>query len=124
MQSPSLLQKNLSAKDLGFGALVISQFTLYGDVRKGRRPEFDLEDPAFIADPAAPPDETIQSGQMRVRIRDAMAQLPEEQATVIRLSFFEDKPHGEIATQLDLPLGTVKSRLRLAMRRIRTLLGE
>lgn len=93
-------------------------------LRKGRRPEFDLEDPAFIADPAAPPDETIHSGQMRVRIRDAMAQLPEEQATVIRLSFFEDKPHGEIATQLDLPLGTVKSRLRLAMRRIRTLLGE
>jgi D-tyrosyl-tRNA(Tyr) deacylase len=31
---------NLSAKDLGFGALVISQFTLYGDTRKGRRPNF------------------------------------------------------------------------------------
>ncbi len=31
---------NLSAKDLGLGALVISQFTLYGDTRKGRRPNF------------------------------------------------------------------------------------
>jgi len=31
---------NLSAKDLGFSALVISQFTLYGDTRKGRRPNF------------------------------------------------------------------------------------
>jgi len=53
-----------------------------------------------------------------------MAELPEEQATVIRLSFFEDKPHGEIAAQLALPLGTVKSRLRLAMRRIKSSLGE
>lgn len=40
------------------------------------------------------------------------------------MSFFEDKAHGEIAKQLSLPLGTVKSRLRLAMRRIRMALGE
>jgi len=93
-------------------------------LRKGRRPEFDPQDPAFVPESGEAPDDAIQSGQMRVRIRDAMAQLPEEQATVIRLSFFEDKPHGEIAAQLALPLGTVKSRLRLAMRRIRTALGE
>jgi len=93
-------------------------------LRKGKRPEFDPEDPAFVPDAAELPDEAIQADQMRVRIRDAMAELPEEQATVIRLSFFEDKPHGEIAAQLALPLGTVKSRLRLAMRRIKSSLGE
>jgi len=43
---------------------------------------------------------------------------------VIRLSFYEDKPHGEIAEELNLPLGTVKSRLRLATRKVRTVLGE
>ncbi len=93
-------------------------------LRKGRRPEFDPTDPAFVPDAAEPPDAAIQADQTRVLIRNAMAELPEEQATVIRLSFFEDKPHGEIAEQLGLPLGTVKSRLRLAMRRIRTSLGE
>ena len=93
-------------------------------LRKGRRPEFDPEDPALVPDPAESPDAAIQADQMRVRIRNAMAELPEEQAAVIRLSFFEDKPHGEIAEQLALPLGTVKSRLRLAMGRIRSSLGE
>jgi RNA polymerase sigma-70 factor (ECF subfamily) len=39
-------------------------------------------------------------------------------------SFFEDKPHGEIAEQLQIPLGTVKSRSRLAVARLRTLLGD
>ncbi len=93
-------------------------------LRKGRRPEFDVDDPAFVPDAETAPDDALQAGQMRVKVREALEQLPEEQATVIRLSFFEDKPHGEIATQLALPLGTVKSRLRLAMRRVRTLLGE
>jgi RNA polymerase sigma-70 factor (ECF subfamily) len=42
----------------------------------------------------------------------------------VRLSFFEDRPHGEIAEELGIPLGTVKSRLRLAMQRFRKALGE
>ena len=50
--------------------------------------------------------------------------LPPDQAEVVRLSFFSDKPHSEIAEQLGLPLGTVKSRLRLAMARLRELLGD
>ena len=43
---------------------------------------------------------------------------------VVRLSFFEGRPHGDIAGLLDLPFGTVKSRLRLAMSRLRNVLGE
>ena len=53
------------------------------------------------------------------RVRVAVEALPPEQATVVRLSFFADKPHAEIARELGLPLGTVKSRLRLAMAKIR-----
>jgi RNA polymerase sigma-70 factor (ECF subfamily) len=93
-------------------------------IRKGRRPEFDPSDPAFVPDPEQAPDENLQADEMRTRVRDALEELSEEQATVVRLSFFEDKAHGEIAKQLALPLGTVKSRLRLAMRRIRVALGE
>lgn len=93
-------------------------------VRKARRPEFDAEDPAFVteAEPAA--DQAFDAEQTGARVRAALAELPEEQATVVRLSFFEDKPHAEIAEKLALPLGTVKSRLRLAMKRIRTCLGD
>jgi RNA polymerase sigma-70 factor, ECF subfamily len=43
---------------------------------------------------------------------------------VVRLSFYDEKAHAAIASELDLPLGTVKSRLRLAMNRMRSLLGE
>lgn len=93
-------------------------------IRKNRRPEFDIEDPAFVPDPEPPADDSMQADQMRLQVRNALKELPEEQASVVRMSFFEDKPHGEIAKLLSLPLGTVKSRLRLAMRRIRVALGE
>lgn len=93
-------------------------------IRKARRPEFDPNDPAFVPDPERPADEVMDADRMGRKIREALSELPEEQATVVRLSFFEDKPHAEIAEQLSLPLGTVKSRLRLAMRRIKSILGE
>lgn len=93
-------------------------------LRKLRRPEFDVDDPAFVPDPPPRPDDVLQYDQLEQQVRKALSQLPEEQAVVVRLSFFEDKPHGEIAAQLCLPLGTVKSRLRLAMRRLQPLLGE
>ena len=66
----------------------------------------------------------VSIGETQSRIRNVIATLPIEQAEVVRLLFYEDKPHGETAQEFDLPLGTVKSRLRLAMRRARTALGE
>lgn len=93
-------------------------------LRKERRPNFDPEDPAFVPEAEVAPDHALEIGQTQVRIKAAVATLPPEQAEVIRLSFYQDKPHGEIAEELGLPLGTVKSRLRLAMRRVRTALGE
>jgi RNA polymerase sigma-70 factor (ECF subfamily) len=75
---------------------------------------------------AAPerPEEQLWSGQLQQRVRQALAQLPAEQAQVVRLSFFEEQAHGEIARMLGLPLGTVKSRIRLAVAQLRRLLGE
>ena len=58
------------------------------------------------------------------RLRRAIADLPLEQLEVVRLSYYEDKPQAEIALELGLPLGTVKSRLRLAVRRLRNLMGK
>ncbi len=93
-------------------------------LRKLRRPTFDVDDPCYVPDPPQQPDDALQSGRIEKRVREALMQLPEEQAVVVRLSFFEDMAHGEIATSLSLPLGTVKSRLRLAMRRLQPLLGD
>lgn len=93
-------------------------------IRRERRPEFDPEDPALVrdADPAA--DQQIESDQEGARVRAAIDMLPPDQKQAIMLSFFEDKPHREIADELGLPLGTVKSRIRLAFARVRQTLGE
>ena len=66
-------------------------------------------------------DMTLAS-ERDARVRSAIATLSPEQATVLRLSFFAEKPHAEIAKELSLPLGTVKSRTRLAMAKIRAIL--
>jgi RNA polymerase sigma-70 factor (ECF subfamily) len=83
--------------------------------------EVDLE---FQVDTGPQPDAGLAAAQVESRVRSALAGLPEEQVRVIELSFFEEKAHAEIAQALRIPLGTVKSRLRLAMNRLRGLLGD
>jgi RNA polymerase sigma-70 factor (ECF subfamily) len=61
------------------------------------------------------PDEAAMRTQTEEQVSAALATLSDEQRQVVRLSFFEDMPHSEIADALKLPLGTVKSRLRLAL---------
>ncbi|EXJ13069.1 MULTISPECIES: sigma-70 family RNA polymerase sigma factor [Nitrincola] len=58
------------------------------------------------------------------RMRDAIATLPENQAQVLHLSYYEGKSHSEIADQLGIPLGSVKSRLRLAFSKLKAHWGE
>ena len=69
-------------------------------------------------------DAQIVAGQEAARLHAALSGLSQEQLAVVRLSFFEERPHNEIAQALQIPLGTVKSRLRLAMGRLRTLLDD
>jgi RNA polymerase sigma-70 factor (ECF subfamily) len=57
--------------------------------------------------------------QTEAQMQSALALLSDEQRQVVQLSFFEDRPHSEIAERLSLPLGTVKSRLRLALTKLR-----
>ena len=54
----------------------------------------------------------------RDRIRESLAQLPPEQLEVVGKIYFEGKSHSEVADELALPLGTVKSRIRLALNRL------
>lgn len=59
-----------------------------------------------------------------VRLRDALATLNFEQQQIMQMFFLAETPHSAIAAALNLPLGTVKSRIRLAMTRLRQLLRE
>jgi RNA polymerase sigma factor (sigma-70 family) len=88
-------------------------------IRRERRPEFDPDDPALVPDLPPAADRSIETAQESARLRAAILKLPDEQADLLRLAYFEDQPHTMIAQQRGLPLGTVKSRLRLAMGRLR-----
>ncbi len=75
-------------------------------------------------DQAETADVLMSRVQDAARIAAAIKQLSAEQSTVVRLSFIEERPHPEIASTLGIPLGTVKSRIRLAMNRLRDILDE
>ncbi|MFY9993011.1 MAG: sigma-70 family RNA polymerase sigma factor [Rhodoplanes sp.] len=70
------------------------------------------------------PESQVAAVQLEQCVHKAMRRLSNEQLRVIELSFFEEKAHGEIAEQLQIPLGTVKSRSRRAITRLRALLGD
>ncbi len=93
-------------------------------LRRENHPAETMPDLSFQAEDVLPPDAVLDSIDLEMRVRTAMAHLSDDQMRVVKLSFFEDKPHAEIASTLQIPLGTVKSRLRLAMKRLRDLLDE
>ncbi len=74
------------------------------------------------ADAHLAPDELLLAAQRERGVRQAIAGLPPEQAQVLRLSFFDEHPHARIAQDLGIPLGTVKSRIRLAVTQLRRIL--
>lgn len=86
-------------------------------LRRERRPV--IEPGAEEAADEPLPDALLAAAQRDARLRAAVAALPPDQAEAVRLAYFQDKPHAEIAQELGLPLGTVKSRLRLALARLR-----
>lgn len=92
--------------------------------RRAARPMPEEGDPDFtpMAEPAA--DESVMRGERDLQIRRAFENLPKPQHEVVAMHFLDDATHSEIAARLRLPLGTVKSRLRLALEKIRSEIGE
>ncbi len=70
-----------------------------------------------------PEAETLMRARQQ-RVRQALQALPEAQRQPLALAYFEGLSHREIAERLDQPLGTVKTRIRLAMQKLRTMLEE
>ncbi len=115
--------------DVAKGALSTWIFTIARNqridaVRRARRPEFDPTDPAFVPDEEQLADLSIAERQSASQLRAAMADLPKEQSVLLELAYFEERTHSAIAKKLNLPLGTVKSRLRLAFNKLRAALDN
>lgn len=91
-------------------------------IRREKHPELDPED--FMPQPEADADKGLMLAEDEGRLRVALKGLPADQIQVVELSFFADKPHSQIALELGIPLGTVKSRLRLAIARLKQAMGE
>lgn len=90
-------------------------------LRKIGRYEVAPADPETLenTESASSPGADAMAHQETETIAAALKDLPEEQSMLLRKSFFEDKSHADIAQETGLALGTVKSRIRLALERLR-----
>lgn len=89
-------------------------------LRRSSRPAIDTEDWLTVFAPEdGDADKSVLAGQTYTRVKELLSGLSADQLVVIEKAFFEDKTHTAIAEELKLPLGTVKSRIRLALGRLR-----
>lgn len=93
-------------------------------IRRASRADLDPDEPALTPEEAPRADHICELNDQSARIREALGKLPPDQQEVMRLHFYEDEPHSVIAEKLGLPLGTVKSRLRLAFEKVRKDIGS
>lgn len=92
--------------------------------RRDRRPELDPDDPALAPDPDPQADAVLFGQQSSVRLHEALKLLNDNERMILNLAYFDDRSHSEIAAELGIPLGTVKSRIRLAFAKLRNALGD
>lgn len=87
--------------------------------RRQRRPELNADDPVLQPPEIEAPDETLSREQLDTAVRDRLTCLPQDQLILIQAAFYDGLSHSEIARTFNLPLGTVKSRIRLAFSRLK-----
>ena len=92
--------------------------------RRKNRPDLSPDDPMLQPAGVEEPDITINRAQIEAVVRAGLRKLPADQLSLIQAAFYDGLSHSEIAKAFKLPLGTVKSRIRLAFQRLRGELGE
>tara|TARA_Y100001960_G_C14756005_1_gene871308 strand:- start:2194 stop:2745 length:552 start_codon:yes stop_codon:yes gene_type:complete len=92
--------------------------------RAKKKDNLDPNEPMLLpsAEPSA--EETVFREEESIKVRSCISKLPEDQQEVVGLAFMEGMTHQEIANNLGIPLGTVKSRLRLSFEKLRPMLKE
>lgn len=93
-------------------------------VRRQKYIEVDVDNHMQSMEASEKTDEPVIQMQDQTRIVSALKVLKPELKQVIELSFYKDLSHSQIAEELGLPLGTVKSRIRIAFQKLRVELGE
>jgi RNA polymerase sigma-70 factor, ECF subfamily len=93
-------------------------------IRRASRPAPDPEDPLFQPDPEPDGLDLVSQSEQEERVRAGLETLAPEQRAVLVAAFYEGLSQTEIAAAQNLPLGTVKSRFRLAFRHLRGVLGD
>jgi len=88
------------------------------------RTEFQVDEFPTVVSPAPSPENLAASSQVSRSVRQAMADVPVEQRQAIEMAFFAGLSHSEIASRLGEPLGTVKTRIRLGVMKLRELLRD
>jgi RNA polymerase sigma-70 factor (ECF subfamily) len=92
--------------------------------RRAKRPDLDPEEPMILPSAVEAPDARVEMLETETRVRAAMLDLPEEQVGLLKLAFYDGLSHREISEKLGVPLGTVKSRIRLAFAKMKVRLGD
>ena len=93
--------------------------------RRAGKPAIEAEDWLTVFAPEdVDADKSVLAGQTYSRMQELLRTLSADQLVVVQKAFFEDKSHTTIAEELKLPLGTVKSRIRLAFRHLHAILGD
>ena len=87
--------------------------------RREARPGIDPEDPALTPDPVELTSCAVEMEEAHQQLQIALKYLPLEQQEMLRLAYFEGKSYHLIASERGMPLGTVKSRLRAGLARLR-----
>jgi RNA polymerase sigma-70 factor (ECF subfamily) len=93
-------------------------------LRRENRPELTAEDFEVLTEPEPSAAESVEAAHEAEEIGQTLERLPAEQKLVLMKAFYEDKSHSVIAAETGLPLGTVKSRIRLALSRLKVMVGE
>ncbi len=100
-------------------------------IARNRRIDLARRKPPPEADPLTPPDgaepdaaQILAIGQEAALLRRALSALSPDQARVLQQAYFEDLPHSQISQMTGLPLGTIKSRIRLGLDRLRRDLND
>lgn len=100
------------------------------ELRRRSRTEvaLDTDDPLSVlnttADPQPDPGDQVWLMEQQRVVREALTELPENQRKVLELSYFGGLSQSQIATKLNQPLGTVKTRMRMGLQNLRTMLEQ
>lgn len=93
------------------------------DLARRAKRAHDLPEDLWEPESEKPADQTVIEAQSAEAVTRVLSHLPEAQLQILRLSYYENLSHSEIARNLALPLGTVKSRLRLALAMLKGILS-